>query len=224
MQEYWTIPGPLPKDVHALTHWNMVYAHSMLMHAFDSVYTHLQNPPTDDLPNFLGYCSLFTEVIIHHHDIEEAVLFPFLNTKLDFSSEIDDHKFIHDYLDRLDTLIKEAQVDHSKFNPQKMIQLMDELKDPLVKHLSEEIQDLEADKLRVFDAKEVEDMITRLDDKAKEKATLTKFFPFGLSHMSDEARQYWPPFLMSPVIRKFIIPYVVAMPYRGYWKYSPYKL
>jgi len=30
----------------------------------------LENPPLDDLPNFLGYCNSWVSMIIAHHDTE----------------------------------------------------------------------------------------------------------------------------------------------------------
>jgi hypothetical protein len=51
---------------------------------------------------------------------------------MDFSGEIEQHKIIHDTLDRILTMIHEARADLMKFDAAKMNVSMMEFKDPLV--------------------------------------------------------------------------------------------
>lgn len=45
-------------------------AHDAFKAGFDSILSHLDKPPLDDLPNFLGYCQSWAEAIAEHHDSE----------------------------------------------------------------------------------------------------------------------------------------------------------
>lgn len=60
------------------------------------------------------------------------MLFPFLSTKLDMSSEIEQHKVIHDSLATFITSIALAKADASKFDALKLQEALTSLKDPLV--------------------------------------------------------------------------------------------
>lgn len=42
----------------------------MLKLGLDNILIHLQKPPLDDLPNFLGYCSTWAKLLDGHHDSE----------------------------------------------------------------------------------------------------------------------------------------------------------
>jgi hypothetical protein len=59
-------------------------------------------------------------------------VFPFLNTKMDFSGEAEQHTNLHNTLDRLLTMIHDARADLTKFDAEAMNALMIEFKDPLV--------------------------------------------------------------------------------------------
>lgn len=134
-----------------LLHWNMVHAHKTFKAGFDSILGHLANPPTHDLTNFLGYCEAWAQSIGCHHDSEgalcltpvflsdrtantfpEEVVFPFLNRKLDFSGEVEEHKAIHAKLDEILAYIAEVRADPTKFDAAKLKASMDDFRTPLV--------------------------------------------------------------------------------------------
>lgn len=113
------------------------------------------------------------------HVFLELIVFPFLNQNLDFSGEIEAHKTIHAALDELLPFIRKAKAQPSTFDSIKMKQMMEHLREPLVRlfdflkhllrphkfefnHLDEEIIHVAADNLRVFEAKDVQDMMDRL--------------------------------------------------------------
>lgn len=61
-------------------------------------------------------------------------MFPVLNKKMDFASEIEQHKLIHEFLDKYHALIKEARKDPSRFDFSRIKALMQESRDVLVSH------------------------------------------------------------------------------------------
>lgn len=60
-------------------------------------------------------------------------MFPFLQQKLDFSGEIEQHKVIHAGLDELLPYIRSSKADTSTFDALKLKDMMSKLRDPLVR-------------------------------------------------------------------------------------------
>lgn len=134
-----------------ILHWHMVHAHKTFKAGFDSILSHLADPPFHDLSNFLGYCEAWAQSIDGHHDSEgapnqsyqsshtdialrsEEVVFPFLNRKMDFSGEIGEHKVIHAALDEILAHITAAKADPSKFDAPKLKGMMEAFRTPLVR-------------------------------------------------------------------------------------------
>ncbi len=63
---------------------------------------------------------------------QELVVFPFLNQKMDFSREEEQHKVIHDTLEKLLAIIQSAKEKPAQFKPDEMRELMVNFKEPLV--------------------------------------------------------------------------------------------
>ncbi|KAF9457829.1 hypothetical protein BDZ94DRAFT_1336895 [Collybia nuda] len=202
-----------PTDPYALLHFNTIYAHQTYKYGYDTILSHLKSPPLDDLQNFLGYCEAWAMAIEVHHDSE-----------MDFSGEIEQHKVIHDTLDKILATIYDARTDLSKFDATKMNALMLEFKGPLFAHLDEEVEHVYASKLKEanFAEKDVLAMIADLDKHAKGTGDPFKIAPFICNHTPPEHKDVWPS--MSWILRKVLIPYILAKRYSGYWKYSPYAM
>lgn len=64
--------------------------------------------------------------------ITEAILFPFLNRKLDFNGELEQHKVIHAALAELLPLFRSAKEDPFLFDATKIDMIMRHLREPLV--------------------------------------------------------------------------------------------
>ena len=80
--------------------------------------------------SFYGlHCVMY--FILNHH-FSEAIVFPFLNQKLDFSNEMEQHKGIHDALTKILTSLSEMQATPAKFDVPRLKELMLPLRDPLV--------------------------------------------------------------------------------------------
>jgi len=211
-----------PQDPHALLHWNMIHAHDCLKLGFNNILRLLDNPPMDDLRNFLGYCSAWASAVQSHHDAEEQVVFPFLNQKLDFSEEAEAHKVIHDALDKLYAMVEEGRNSPNSFDSKKLKELMEGLREPLSNHFDEEVVHIEPENLKVFSAAEMTKVNTDMVTYAKSHGDPFVQLPFMRSHTSPQMKDNWPQ--LPWVLRKIIIPYVFWYRRSGYWKYSPYSV
>jgi len=200
----------------------MVPAHNTFKLGYENILARLDNPPFHDLTNFMGYCEAWAVSIAGHHDSEEEVVFPVLNTKLDFSHEIEQHKVIHHHLDEILDIIHKAKDDHSEFDPAKLKSLMTSFKEPLYQHLDEEIEHITPDKMKVFDVQVMLKLDANLQKYVKAHGDPFLLVPYMRSHTPAGLKDTWPQ--MPWVLRKLVIPYVLARRYSGYWKYSPYGM
>jgi hypothetical protein len=62
-------------------------AHQTFKRGYDIILSHLKNPPSEDLQNFLGYCEAWAVSIEGHHD-SEACSFNYLRQLLLIRCEI----------------------------------------------------------------------------------------------------------------------------------------
>ncbi|KAG5636307.1 hypothetical protein H0H81_008478 [Sphagnurus paluster] len=204
-----------PSDTYELLKYNMVHAHDTFKLGYSTILTHLEAPPKNDLKNFLGYCQAWALSIESHHNSEEEVVFPFLNQKMDFTGEAEQHKVIHENLDRILAMIAEANGDHSKFDAAKLKALMAEFKGPLFTHLDEEIEHISADNLRAaqFAEPDLKAMNIKLESYAKAHGDPFLLVPFMRSHTPAAIKDTWPS--MPWVLRKMVIPYILAKKHSG---------
>ncbi|KAG6907939.1 hypothetical protein DXG01_006797 [Tephrocybe rancida] len=169
-----------PTDTYELLKYNMVHAHDTFKLGYDTILSHLESPPHDDLKNFLGYCEAWALSIESHHTSEEEVVFPFLNQKMDFSGEKAQHEIIHANLDRLLALIIDAKADPSKFDAAALKDLMAEFREPLYTHLDEEVEHISASNLKEaqFEEHDVKTMVEKLEAYAKSHGDPFLLVPF----------------------------------------------
>jgi len=197
----------------------MIHVHNTFKIGLERIFSFLDNPPTKDLPNFLGYCETWATAVEGHHDSEEAIVFPFLSAKLDMSTELKEHKLIHDCLDELLPLIRSAKADQSKFDACKIKDILERLKAPLFQHLDEEVKHIAPENMQVFEAKDIRAMMENLVAHAHKDDPFT-IVPYMLTHTPPEYKAIWPE--MPWLVKKVLTPYVFAKRHPGYWKYSPY--
>ncbi|EJD40854.1 hypothetical protein AURDEDRAFT_170046 [Auricularia subglabra TFB-10046 SS5] len=69
-----TVPVPFSKlETYDKLQFSMIRVHDAFKAGFDSIMEHLEKPPLDDLPNFVGYCTAWAAGIASHHDTEGAL-------------------------------------------------------------------------------------------------------------------------------------------------------
>ncbi|KAI0777634.1 hypothetical protein BD413DRAFT_601961 [Trametes elegans] len=214
----------VPTDPYELLHWNMQLAHDTYEEGYMIILGLLDNPPRKDLRNFLGYCEAWALSIAHHHDTEEATVFRALNRKMDFSHEQEQHKDVHAFLDNFLVEVKAMQADPSTFDPAKLTRLMLGSQDALIKHFREEVIHIEGWRLKRAGLTEAEclKMIAEMEKHAKAHGDPFLVVPFMRSHTAPQYKNIWPP--MPWILRKVMIPHLLAKKHSGYWKYAPYAM
>ncbi|KAK7044583.1 hemerythrin domain-containing protein [Favolaschia claudopus] len=213
-----------PTDPYVSLQYNMANTHDLYKLGYKTIMPHLEpeKTPLDDLNNFLGYCRAWASSIVGHHDSEEEVLFPFLNTKLDFSTEIEQHVHVAKGLTDIINYIDAAVADHSKFAAAELKDMMVSLSGHLFEHLDEEVEDLAPEKLKVFTPEELtqagKDLMVYIRAHSDKYVTL----PYMRCHTPPELKEIWPPFPW--IVKRLVVPWILAPKNAGYWKYAPYPV
>jgi hypothetical protein len=214
----------VPKDPYDRLHWNMVHVHQIFKNGLERIIPLLKNPPKDDTVNLCGYLQAWATSIVAHHDTEELSVFPLLNTKVSMNREIEDHKVIHQGLDKFIEYIVECKKTPESFDAQKALTMLEDMKDVLISHLNEEVEDIAPTKLRAagFSDKDMQEMMDSLTSEAQKHGDPFLVLPFMISHIPPEHKAAFPE--AGWFIKKVLVPYVFARRYSGYWKYSPYAM
>ncbi|GJJ06843.1 hypothetical protein Clacol_001039 [Clathrus columnatus] len=67
---------------------------------------------------------------------------------------LESHKKIHDGLEELGKIIRKVYDDQSTYSPSELRACMDGFREPLMRHLDEEVNDLRAENMRKYWTKE----------------------------------------------------------------------
>jgi len=106
------------------------------------------------LPAFMDSANNFKRYLEGHHNIEETYIFPILAKKMPSFREDEQHRLkhkqIHDGLDALAVIIKRVKEDPSSYSPADLRACLDGFREPLMTHLDEEVQDLQAENMRKY--------------------------------------------------------------------------
>jgi len=116
------------------------------------------------LRSFLAEAESLKKYLEGHHSIEEQYIFPVLAKRMPQFAEDEkhkqSHKGIHDGLDAMGKLIKSYKEDPTSYSPEKMRECLDSFRDVLMRHLDEEVQDLQAENMKKYwTLKEVEQIL-----------------------------------------------------------------
>ncbi|GLB37459.1 putative hemerythrin HHE cation binding domain [Lyophyllum shimeji] len=115
------------------------------------------------LPRYLDTIVVFNYHLHAHHTTEERLVFPVLAKGIPKfarnarDGHVDSHKSIHDALQNLLKRVDKWRNEPTTYSPTEMRGALDKLADVLFKHLDEEVEDIQGDKLKPhFKLEEIE--------------------------------------------------------------------
>jgi hypothetical protein len=203
-------------DTYGSIQWSMIILHDCFKRCFDSMKKHLASPPTTDaeLKNLIGYCWAWADIINHHNDTEELLFFPWASKKIDFSKEQKQHEVIHAKIDEITAYLNAGLADPKTFDVAAFSAMLDDIKEPLYTHLDEEVEDLAAEKMKVFTEKEIDDFNLSIQEHIKKNDDPSMGLCFLKCHMPADIKETYPPNLPW-FIRKLLVPYVFGWKHAG---------
>ena len=118
---------------------DMSLIHNCFIRCLNGIYANALNVKPKDEGAFVGFIKTFLEVIHNHHEGEETIIFPFLQTKFDQKVNIDQHQAFNEKMAALEEYLDKLQKKEESFNGEKIRELVDSFGDLLVEHLHQEV-------------------------------------------------------------------------------------
>lgn len=118
----------------------MCLIHNVFIRCLNSIWYHAPLVKESDEVAFVGYSLAWIAMIHHHHHGEETIVFPFLQSKLDMSHNVDQHASFLDQLDSFEEYLKQLSTGKEVYNGGKVRELVEAFGDTLVSHLNDEVR------------------------------------------------------------------------------------
>ncbi|KAG8908134.1 hypothetical protein FRB99_000162 [Tulasnella sp. 403] len=151
-------PGNID-DIFELQAIRMAILHNIIIRSYNSIlyYSGQVKPGTKEYNAFLAYCAIANMFVHHHHEHEEDLYFPFLESKLGtgkMSGNVSGHDNFRRPFAAFEDLLADLQSGKVQWDPAKFRETIYSFTEPLFEHLGEEIDTLRADVLREHFTKE----------------------------------------------------------------------
>ena len=118
---------------------DMILIHNCIIRCLNGIYVNALNVKPEDETAFVGFIKVFLEVMHNHHEGEDTILFPFLQTKFDQKVNVDQHQAFNEKMAALEEYIAKLQKKEESFNGEKIRELVDSFGDLLVEHFHQEV-------------------------------------------------------------------------------------
>jgi len=135
----------------------MAYFHNYFKQEFDEIYELADGKFHGRGMNLTMFLQKSTELQRHltmHHNIEEEHVFPILATKMPSFREDEQHKtahkLIHDGLDALGGYVQRIRAEPSMYSSVDLRAVLDGFREPLMRHLDEEVNDLRGENMKKY--------------------------------------------------------------------------
>ncbi|KAI5239198.1 hypothetical protein E4T43_06968 [Aureobasidium subglaciale] len=218
----------------------MSLAHNGIIRGLNSIYLQAPNLPAGDTTvarDFLIYCQCWSESMHHHHDAEEAIFFPEIEsiTKIKglMEQNVEQHRAFTPGFDEFYEYSKTCQP--VEYDGRKMKALVEAFAKPLIKHLHDEIETLRA--LDKYNSEKIRRAYRRFEkslmatDNVKclpSKLDIILLTPyqyriaplvFGTADRSFEGGIH--DFPAVPFFVPYVINYIFGMRYHSVWRFNP---
>ncbi|KAF9048743.1 hypothetical protein BJ165DRAFT_1414466 [Panaeolus papilionaceus] len=172
----------------------------------------------EDEVSFAGYCLSWVWLMHDHHEGEEKIIFPFLQTKFPMHHNVEAHHAFLEGLNNFEAYMKSVQVSEEEYDGAKVRTLLDSFAAVLVKHLQEEIPCLAPERLKEYDVDGLNAMLKVHTDHIQTLSWVTSL-SFVLHHNDTRIAPNWPP-IPGPIM--WTIRNVAYWRHSNYWKFAPF--
>nr|GAT56030.1 predicted protein [Mycena chlorophos] len=175
----------------------------MFIRGLNAIYAQARGVEAAQAKPFALFCVCLFEMLHDHHHTEENYVFPFMDAKLGtvaMEHNKEQHQAFLGGLEEVDEYMKVVQAGSEVYRGEKVVEMLDRFADELVLHLHEEIDTLEASKMRAaIPEKDLLDLNARVMKHIRSEASLTTKFPFSLICHETASAPYFPP-IPAPVL------------------------
>ncbi|KAF2834721.1 hypothetical protein M501DRAFT_1027162 [Patellaria atrata CBS 101060] len=212
-------------DQYSIAATTMVLVHNAIIRGFNSIYQQAPLIASRDHADFIGYAACWASVLHGHHTGEEEIAFPMIEAQLErpglMAPNVAQHDAFHAGLDKYVAYLADTKKSPATFSGARLVAIMDEFRDVLIRHLNEEIPTL-LDLARYRSAKL--DLLQILDKDGEDtmgKMSKVSELPFFLLNhdvtFEDGLHAEFPP---APKVAKWGMMKIGTWVYRGWWKFA----
>ncbi|KAF9530565.1 hypothetical protein CPB83DRAFT_167332 [Crepidotus variabilis] len=223
-EQYALLPVPWSPETNFKDHvatlaTEMICVHNSFIRCLNNMYYYAPRVKKGDEASFVGYCLMFLNLLHNHHSIEEELVFPVLQTKLDMTPNIEQHKSFHEGMDNFERYLKDVQDKKEVYDGDKLVGLLDGFSYPLVEHLNDEIPTLSPERLAQLDKAQFEGVCKELEEHIK-SSSMTTLHSFITVHHDSRTAPSWPP---APKLISWFISNVAYWRHSNLWKFAPFN-
>ncbi|RVX66704.1 hypothetical protein B0A52_09517 [Exophiala mesophila] len=201
----------------------MALAHNGIIRGLNSISLQATQIPANDLitvRDFLTYCQCWCESMHHHHDAEEAVFFPVIESVSGvqglMQANVEQHRAFSPGFNRFHEYCRTCSP--TEYDGGTMTKLIQGFAQPLTGHLHDEIETLRA--LDQYDSKQVKQAYQQLE-KSLMATDNHRIAPlvFGTADRTFEGGIH--NFPRVPFFVPYVIHYWYGGRHRGAWRFNP---
>jgi len=200
---------------------NMAAAHNLFIQGINAIIAHAPNVGADKVQPFMIFCLTIVGGIHHHHDLEEAFLFPELEKKLGkgtLSNNINQHKEFVPQLAELEHYLNDVKSGKENYDGALVVKKINSFSDSMFEHLNDEIPTLESSRIRaVFTETELKEMDDAFMKQVMAKIDLYTVLPMSLV-CANPATPWFPPF---PTPLKWAARWWFSRRHSEAWEFGP---
>ncbi len=203
----------------------MAQIHNGTIRALNSIYNQCTalKLDTQDAADFLSYCQMFHETLLHHHEVEEETLFPDIEELAGkpgmMEANVQQHREFEDGLESFRFYVFDTGP--KNYNGQKLKDIIDSSGKIVEQHLHDEIPTLLS--LHHLDAKKMKQVWARA-----EKAAQTDVDPYksglvtpGCIDKTFEVDNIPADFPPAPFFVPYMVHYTFSGRHAGAWRFNP---
>ncbi|PPQ66566.1 hypothetical protein CVT24_007130 [Panaeolus cyanescens] len=223
-EKYPLIPVTVPPNCDFQDHVatfaiEMSLIHNVFIRGLNSMWHNAPRVKSEHEASFVGYCLSWVWLMHDHHEGEETIIFPFLETKFPMQHNVDAHHEFLDGLNNFEAYMKRVQNKEEAYDGAKVRTLLDSFADVLVKHLQDEIETLTPDHMKEYDVNELNAMLKVHTDHIQTLSWVTSL-SFVLHHNDTRIAPNWPP-IPTPIM--WTIRNVAYWRHSDYWMFAPFS-
>ncbi|KIO34542.1 hypothetical protein M407DRAFT_16517 [Tulasnella calospora MUT 4182] len=225
VEMYYCIPIPDGdwRDIFDTQAIKMALLHNAIIRGFNSLlyYSGKVQPGTKQLNSFLRYGLENCRFIHHHHDNEETMYFPFLESKMGegrMSSNVRGHEAFQKPFIAFEEHINVLLKDPSKWDVNTFCQGIHAFMPPLREHLVEEIDTLKSSEVaKYLKAEEIREFDKKFEEIIKAQLDFSKGPQLAYINGDGVNGAWFPPI---PSFLVFLIKYAMWWPHSDMWVYG----
>ncbi|KAK0504055.1 hypothetical protein EDD18DRAFT_1131841 [Armillaria luteobubalina] len=137
-----------PRNFVETFYWEMAAMHNCYLRGFNSAYINAPKVTPRDETSFMGYCLAMTQALKEHYDMEEELMFPVMEQKVDMYNDEKHHNAFLPQMIEFNDYCMKVKAKREKYDATKLRTLLRGFADGCAQHLQDEIPTITPDRMQ----------------------------------------------------------------------------